>query len=278
MKKKLTALLLLAACLATGTTAYALSPAEPGPPLPPDPESVQAVVLEQCVMGSDTAGSLRVHDGDVIVRCLTYTNPSPTEPWSGRLVLADPALIACGAAVSGAELDGACAVVEIGNLPGGASYKILAVMAVPEGGPGFTDWTVTGGAYGANGSGAVMTVQDTHYGDPDLKAEHMSTVKDLVIRFRNDSEKATGGASCIRTRIRFHGLDEAGKKAVKDAGGVLLEDGRYEFAVGGLAKGGRIDFRLEGLKKYVYDKDIEAVYGGHGLPEEPVYIAPAPIE
>lgn len=276
MKKKLAAILCLALCLSMATTAYALSPAPDEPPVPPvqeiEQDSREPLVLEQCVMGGEKTDCLHVSSGDVVIRSFTYTNLGDG-PWSGNLYLSDPAFQHCdNIAVSGGELHDGMVGMHLEDMPAGASWKIIAVMVIPEGGFEFTDWLASGAVYGDNAGGACMVTQDTYFGDPDVTAECSMDGDDLNIKFRNDSEKATGSASCIKVRIRFHGLDSDAKKEVKKLNGVKLEDGRYEFPVGALCKGGKTEFYGKGLLKNLTCADITAAYGLPGHDETPIEI------
>ena len=282
MKKRVLFRGAMAACLALclflalAGTALALSPA---PETPPDPAPVQPVEIYQCVAGGGYSSGLRVDDGDVVITVMEYTNYG-TEPWSGSLHLCDPALSGYeSVSVIGAEVHGSRAGIYVEGLPAGGTYRIVVTAVVPEGGPGATDWCVTGYAYPEGGGVTAYTVERC-YGTADLKASARIDGDDVVVLLDNSGILATGSASRVCIRVRLDGLDDAGKAAVADLDGRLDGDGLYAFPAGAVTKGGRSEYVLEGLAKYadLSDLHVDHTYGCIRGPRVPAYVIPEPVE
>lgn len=208
-------------------------------------------------VGASNQGS-RFYAGDVAVLSVTVTNKTDRDI-SGTLDIYDPAV---------GYLDLVSAPVCEGNTSAGyvldvaphSSDTIAFVYSFPSDlDPGMPrDWLCQA-EFRPDSGDPVREGIDCAYGSPVLILDRDKLAKDGVIDVRNDGD---GGAGNVRLRIYA-------KKAVKNVpdGASVLDDGRIEIGLGGIAQGGKIGKDVSGfLHEYLDpDRPWELVFSDQAL-------------
>lgn len=171
-----------------------------------------------------------------------------TYPYSGCVVVSEPVLKPRDGHDSG--------VYAVDDLQPGMGAEAVLVLRAPDA-CDVTDWVATATFAIENGGGCAAETAEAHFGQPLVKLDKKSLVRDGVLDIKNEG---TGGASCLKFRF----LAKSGwqtQKGLPD-GAKYIGEGRIEIDLGGLSVKGHINRDYSGLLHERMDPDgpFELVY------------------